>query len=157
FKVVSNEIEEVGEITLEVVSPIVVEEEDIQQKILNYEFLISQIEQEIISASNKGFDVTLANQSLNNAKSSLELAKSYLEAKKIEDAKKELANVERSLEDAALQLASATMYVYRPPAVAPFLMLSVILGIAIVFLIFYYYKKKKKKRPKLLRELETEK
>lgn len=160
FELMSDEIKEGRKIILEVVAAPVSEEEEIRQTILNYEFLISEIEQEIISASLEGFDVTLANQSLNSAKLSLDIARDYVKLKKFEEAKRELEKVKESLEDAVFQLASITLYVYKPPAFIPWLILLLIILIIVGILAYYYYKKRRKRRPKILRalgETETEK
>jgi hypothetical protein len=162
FEVTSDETEESGKIDLQVKTLAAPEEEEIHQKILNYEFLISEIEKEILSTSSKGFDVGLANMSLSSAKASLESANGYFKLKKYKETREELEKVKRSLEDAVFQLASATLYVYRPPSITLYLMLLLLLLIIAAILIYYYYKKRQERRPKLLRamsetETETEK
>jgi hypothetical protein len=158
FEVMNDErIKKTGEISLQVSLIPPPEEEEISQKILNYEFLISQIQQQINLAFLQGYDVSLANKSLSLAKTSLENAKDYLKLKKIKDARKELENVERKIQDAALQLASTTLYIYKPPAILWWLILLIILAIVLAML-FYWYLKRKRRRPKLLRRIEeTEK
>ena len=158
FEVMNDEgIKKTGEISLQVSLIPPPEEEEISQKILNYEFLISQIQQQINLAFLQGYDVSLANKSLSLAKTSLENAKDYLKLKKIKDARKELENVERKIQDAALQLASTTLYIYKPPAILWWLILLIIIAIVLAIL-FYWYLKRKRRRPKLLRRIEeTEK
>jgi hypothetical protein len=158
FEVMNDEgIKKTGEISLQVTSIPPPEEEEISQKILNYEFLISEIQQQINLAFFQGYDVGLANKSLNLAKSSLENAKDYLKLKRIKDAKKELENVENKVQEAALQLASSTLYLYKPPAILWWLILLIILAIALAILA-YWYLKRRKRRPKLLQRIEeTEK
>jgi hypothetical protein len=161
FNLESDEIKEGGKIELEVTKVTVPDEEEIRKTILNYEFLISEIENEIDSASLEGYDVSLANQSLINAKTQLGTAKEYFGLKKFNLVKIEFKKITKSLEDAVFQLASAKLYAYKPPAFLPFFMILIIVPIIAIILIFYYYKRKKEKqRPKLLRELaetETEK
>ncbi|MEM5879261.1 MAG: hypothetical protein QXU74_02085 [Candidatus Aenigmatarchaeota archaeon] len=144
-----------GEIAIEVVSVAPPEEEEIYSKILNYEFLILEIQGEINSAFSEGYDVALANQTLNYARLSLENVKDYFRLKKIAEAKKELTKVEKYIEDAALQLASATLYLYRPPALLWWLILLLIILIASAFLAYWYLRRRGKK-PKLLQKLEEE-
>jgi hypothetical protein len=158
FEVMNDEgIKKTGEISLQVTSIPPPEEEEVSQKILNYEFLISEIQQQINSAFLQGYDVSLANKTLSLAKASLENAKDYLESKRIKDAKKELIEVEKNIQDAALQLASATLYLYKPPAILWWLILLIILAIALAILAYWYWKRRKR-RPKLLQRVEeTEK
>ncbi|MEM7821822.1 MAG: hypothetical protein QXX38_03375, partial [Candidatus Aenigmatarchaeota archaeon] len=72
------------------------------------------------------------------------------------DAKNELEKVRKNLEDAVFQLASITLYLYRPPAFFPWLILFAIIVIIGIIVILIYYKKKKERRPRLLRALGTE-
>jgi hypothetical protein len=158
FEVMNDEgIKKSGEIYLQVTSVPPPEEEEISQKILNYEFLISEIQQQINSAFLQGYDVSLANKTLSLAKTSLGNAKDYLKSNKIKDAKKELVEVENKIQEAALQLASATLYLYKPPAILWWLILLIILAIALAILAYWYWKRRNR-RPKLLQRVEeTEK
>jgi O-antigen/teichoic acid export membrane protein len=80
-----------------------------------------------------------------------------LKSKRIKDAKKELENVENRVQEAALQLASSTLYLYKPPAILWWLILLIILAIALAILAYWYWKRRKR-RPKLLQRVEeTEK
>ena len=160
FEVISDKKRERGSIEIEVVSELVSEEEAIYQKILNYEFLIAEIEHEISLAASNGIDVSLANQSLNNAKANLETARDFFNLRKFVDAKDALKNVEKNLSDAVFQLANANLYIYRPSAFAPFWILIIILLMAAAASGYYYYKKRKRRKPRLLRNIgegETEK
>jgi hypothetical protein len=158
FEVMNDEgIKKAGKISIQVMLVPPPEEEEIYQKILNYEFLISEIQREINSAFLQGYDVSLANKSLSLARISIEKAKDYLKLKKMKEARKELENVEKNIKDAALQLASALLYIYRPPAILWWLIILIISAIAIGILI-YFYMKRKRRRPKLLQRIEeTEK
>ncbi|MEM5766172.1 MAG: hypothetical protein QW423_00845 [Candidatus Aenigmatarchaeota archaeon] len=133
------------------------EEEEIYQKILNYEFLISEIQREINSAFSHGYDVDLANKSLYMARAGLENIKDYLKLKRTQDAKKELEKVEKYIEDSALQLASSVLYVYKPPAIFWWLILLIIILIASLILVYLYFRRRGEKRPKLLERLEETK
>ncbi|MEM5836531.1 MAG: hypothetical protein QW451_01175 [Candidatus Aenigmatarchaeota archaeon] len=151
FETMNDEgVKKRGEISIQVLSIPPPEEEEIYGKILNYEFLISEIQHEINQAFLEGYDVKVANETLKVARETLESAKSYFNLKKFGDAKKELGKVERFVEEAALQLASSTLYIYKPPAILWWIILLMILFTAIIVLIFLYLRKKEKKRPKLL-------
>jgi hypothetical protein len=156
FEVMSSEVKESCEISLEIISAPAPAEE-VCNKIPNYRFLIIILEGEIASAFSQGFDVSLANRSLSNAKMHLSLAEDYCRLRDFENAKKELENVKRYLQDATLQLESATLFVYRPPAFAiPWILILIVIIIVLILVYLYYRKKRGLKRPRLLREATTE-
>jgi len=156
FEVMSNEVKESCEIELEIVSAPAPAEE-VCNKIPNYRFLIITLEGEIASAFSQGFDISLANRSLSNAKMHLSLAEDYCRLRDFENAKKELENVKKYLQDATLQLESATLFVYRPPAFAiPWILILIVIIIVLILVYLYYRKKRGMKRPRLLREATTE-
>ncbi|MEM5829345.1 MAG: hypothetical protein QW040_00100 [Candidatus Aenigmatarchaeota archaeon] len=155
FETMNDEgIKKKGEISIKVISLPPSEEGEISEKILNYEFLISEIQREINYASFQGYDVELANKSLSMARISLENAKGYLKLKRIQDAKLELKKVEKYIEDSALQLASSLLYIYKPPAILWWLIISIIILIASIILVYLYFKKRRRKRPRLLEGVE---
>jgi len=93
---------------------------------------------------------------LSYAEAHLSLAEDYCRLKDFENAKKELDKVKKYLEDAILQLASAAMFVYKPPAlVIPWILLLIAAIIVLILVYLYYRRKKKAKRPRLL-EAATE-
>lgn len=154
FDIIADETKESKKIELEVLPPKAPEAEDMRQLILNYQYLISEIEGQIVSTAQQGYDVSLANQSLNNAKASFEKAKNYYDFGNYLNAKKELDKVKKFLEDAVFQLASTTLYVRKYPAFAPlWVLLIFILIIVAVMVVSRRKKKKKEERPKLLRAL----
>jgi len=156
FEVMSSEVKESCEIKLEIVS-VPAPPEEVCNKIPNYRFLIITLEGEIASAFSQGFDISLANRSLSNAKMHLRLAEDYCRLRDFENAKKELENVKKYLEDATLQLASATLFVYRPPAFAvPWVLILIAIIIVLILIYLYYRRKRGLKRPRLLREATTE-
>jgi|GEM_PF-1444439 len=123
-----------------------------QDLILNYEYLIDRIESEIYTASLDGYDVSLANESLNNAKTSLESAKRYLQTQDFDNTEKQLENTIKYLEDAVFHLASSMLYVYRPPAYYPLLLLLVEGLIAIGIFFIFFWNRRRKRRPEALKE-----
>ncbi|MEM7821652.1 MAG: NEW3 domain-containing protein [Candidatus Aenigmatarchaeota archaeon] len=155
FETMNDEgVKKRGEISIQVFSIPPSEEEEIYEKILNYEFLISEIQKEINYAFFEGYDVKVANESLKIARVSLENAKKYFRLGKIEDTKMELKKSEMFIEDAAFQLASLTLLVYRPPAVLWWQILFAILLMVLIVLILLYLRRIKGKRPKLLKGRE---
>lgn len=156
FEVVSDEIKRSGSISMEVSAAAVSEEAEIRETILHDEYLITEMNGKISSAASQGYDVTLANQSLDNARSNLKMAKYYLDLGNFAEAKNKLNEVNKNLEDTVFQLASAKMYVYKVPAYVPFLIPLIIIVIIILAVSIYYYNKKRKERPRLLRALTEE-
>jgi hypothetical protein len=160
FEVVSDRVKESGSIELEVVSLPPSLKEEVYEAILNYEYMILEVQNEIDSAISRGVDVGMPLNSLNKARMSLERAKRLYEQEKYEDAKEELIQTKEYLMDTVYQLASASVTVYLP-AVFPWWIVFIIIVIGIGFLLFLILMKKKEKekekRPKLLRRLsETE-
>lgn len=160
FEVLSEKIKEGANIELEIVSILPPLKEEVYQTILNYEYIILEIQNEIDSAALRGIDIRIPLNTLNKARISLETARKYYEQEKYEDTKKELEETKKYLEDAVFQLASVSIIVYLP-AFAPLFIVLIAIIIAIVFLILLVIlrkgkEKKKKKRPKLLKAIETE-
>lgn len=124
----------------------------LQDLILNYEYLIHKIDSEIYEAFIEGYDVSVANESLNNARSHLDLAKSHLEEQRYGETKEELKTVIRYLQDALFQLASARLYVYRPPAASPIYVFLLEALLALLIFLFIYMRRRRKRKPKALRK-----
>ena len=159
FEVISDEIREGRTIGIRVLPYKPPAKEDLQALILNYEYLILQVQNQIDAAELKGFNVTLPQATLNQAKKSLEIAKSYFEEGKYDKTKKELDNVRKYIEDAVFQLSVVTAPVVYYPAFAPYYLIIIAIAIGIVkfiLLIIIRRRKKKEKRPKLLRGIEIE-
>jgi len=116
----------------------------------NYKYLIDKVESEIYAAALEGYDVGYANESIKMAKLSLESARTYFEAQDFDNTMRELRNVVKYLEDALLQLASAMMYVYKPPVYYPFLLIVVEILLAIGIFIIFYLNRRRERRPKAL-------
>lgn len=162
FQVMSDEVREEGSIELGIVSEIPSIVEDINETILNYEYIIAEIQHEINYAALEGIDVKLPQDTLNKAIESLEKAKEYYQQGKYEDARSRLAEVKKYLEDAVYQLAVAGI-VIRLPAFIPTYIIIFIVTIIIVFTLILFIllkrkrEKEKEKRPKLFSSMtETE-
>jgi hypothetical protein len=159
FVVTSDETKEERSIKLQIISLLPSIEEGVYETILNYEYIISEIQSEIDSAVLKGIDVKIPQDTLDKAKIGLEIAKGYYQQGKYEDAKNKLAEVKKYLEDAVYQLAVAGIKI-QLPAFTPVMIIIIILFIGLIILLSLLFLKKikgKEKRPKLLRALsETE-
>jgi flagellar basal body-associated protein FliL len=159
FVMISDEIRKAKSIELQIVSAFPSIGEEVYGTILNYEYIISEIQNEIDSAVLKGIDVKIPQDTLNRAKLGLELAKDYYKQGKSEDAKSKLAEVKKYLEDAVYQLAVAGIKV-QLPAFTPIIIIVIILFVGIILALFLFLLKRikeKEKRPKLLGALsETE-
>jgi hypothetical protein len=159
FEVITDKIKEGRRINIQVVSALPPIEEEVREEILNYEYLISEIQAQIDVAASKGLDVSKAQASLDKAKIGLEIAKSYYNQGNYYDAKKKLDEVRDYLQDAVFQLSLIQIPVYYP--VFPWfpLILLLIIVIVIILVLVLIRKKKKEekelKRPKLLRGIET--
>jgi hypothetical protein len=152
FEVMSDEINEQGAISLEISALSISIKDDVYQTILNYEYLITEIENDILSTSLKGFDVSLAQKSLDNAKINIQLAMDYYTSEDYDKARDKLVEVKRYLEDAVFQLANATLVVKAPAFFLVWIIIVVIIiAVLLVFFVYWWRKKKKKERPRLLR------
>ena len=157
FEVVTRELKKTGTILLNIVAYNVSLEEDVRKKILNYEYLITELEIEILDAYRKGFDVSLSEGFLDNAKINLQGAKNYYELKEYENALEKLNEVKENLKSAFFQLGQDRFIILVSPAFGPIWILVIAVMIGILFLFMFERRKKKKlKKPKLLKASEIE-
>jgi hypothetical protein len=165
FDVITNEITVSRTATLVIHEQEIPIAEDLYAKIINYRFLISEIEQEIFTASLKGFVVTLANSSINYAKTELDSARELYYQGNYPECKHKLDLTKTHIEDAVFQLAHATIRTYARPL--DLIYLTLLLPVLAVMIIFIYLRKRKKKekekekeklpkRPKFLSAAEEE-
>jgi len=158
FEVLGLEVRKTGNIKLNVTplakKPI---KDEVHDTILNYEYLITEIDHEIYLTSIKGFNTSRAEIYLDNAKRNLQNAKDYFNETKYDDAKDMLDRVRRDLENVVFELAAISVNVYIYPAYDPFLVLMLVIMIIIAILILIFlYRRRKKRRPKLIREFTEE-
>jgi len=159
FEVLCLETKRTGNIELNVTSlakPSL--RDEIYETILNYEYLITELDYEIYLTSSKGFNTSRAEIYLDNAKKNLQKAREYFDKEEYEDAKDFLDRVKRDLENVVFELAAITFRVYVYPAYSPFLILILLLMILIgvIIAIYLYKKKRKKKKPKIIKEFTEE-
>jgi hypothetical protein len=153
FTVTSNEVSSGKSVFIEVTGKST-DEDYVKQKLLDYQLLISDVERQIVSAKLSGYDVGIANQSLNSAKISYGRAKEYSDSNKFGDARKELDNVKQDLENAMLQLASAQLYVYKTRAIINWwVIIGILILISGIVIFIFVRRKMKRRRPKLLRDM----
>jgi len=159
FDVMSDYASDTGSIAIKIVSWNMTAEE-IEQIILNYRLIISDLKGEIFSASLKGFDTSDIKNRLDDTESMLDDAEKDLRFNKMDDAKKKLKGVKDDLEQIVLALANLTIILRAEPPLftSTMLILLILLIIALVLLILILLRRKrKKKKPKLLQNTqETE-
>lgn len=159
FEMIGQEIRKSGTIKLNVTSvaqarPL---KEEVNDTILNYEYLIVELDHEIYLATLEGFNTTRAEGYLDDARKNLEKAKELFNEGKYDEARDILDLVKRDLEKVVFELATISFKVYYYPAYSPFLILILLLMIIIGLIIFYLlYRKRKKKKPKIIKEFTEE-
>ncbi len=158
FEVVGLEIKEIGNVKLNITYLAELPPKDeIYETILNYEYLITELDYEIYLTSLKGFNTSRAEKYLNDARRNLQKAREYFDQENYEDAKDVLDIVKKDLEDVVFELAAISFIVFVYPAFAPFLILILLIMIVIGTILFIYlYKRGKKKKPKIIREFTEE-
>jgi hypothetical protein len=133
-------------------------EDEIYDTILNYEYLITELNREIYETSLKGFNTSRAEVYLDNARKNLKKARDHFDNEEYDDAKDALDSVKRDLEKVVFELAAISFRVYIYPAYSPFLILILLLmiTIGIITAVYLYKKKKKKGKPKIIKEFTEE-
>lgn len=154
FEIISDKVIEYGSISLNIVSKEIPIKDEVHQTILNYEYLVSELEKKISDAISEGLDITIAQRSFERAKLNLQRAKDYYNSEEYDKAKDKLDEVKRDFEDTVFQLANAQLRLYIAPAFSPFIIVILAILLAVIFL--FYLKTRKKKRPKLLGEVSEE-
>ncbi len=152
FEIVTREIKRAGTITVVVVPYNITLEEEVRRRILNYEYLITELEIDILEAYLKGIDTALAEQSLDFARINLEGARNYFELKDFEAAMEKLDEVKENLKDCVFILAQSSFLIFVP-AFSPMWILIIAVAIGLIFL-FMLKRRKRKGKPKLLRSAE---
>jgi hypothetical protein len=152
FQIVTREIKKEGTISLKIVPYNLTLEDEVRRIILNYEYLITELEIDLLEAYLKGVDTTQAEESLDLAKINLEAARSYFNLGDYGKAMEILDEVKENLKDCVFLLAQASFMLFVPPAFSPIWIL--IIAVFIGFLFLFLQKRRKKKKPKLLRAVE---
>jgi len=158
FEVLGLEVRRTGNIKLNI-TPFakLPPKDEIYETVLNYEYLITELDHEIYLTSLKGFNTSRAEMYLDDARKNLQKAKEYFDQENYEDAKDFLDIVKRDLEDVVFELAAISFRVYVYPAYSPFLILILLLMILIgTIILIHLYKKRKKEKPRIIREFAEE-
>lgn len=156
FEVVTREVMESGTIWANISAYNETLKEEVRKTILNYEYLINELDREILETYVKGINVTTARETLELAKEKLNAAKIYYDSEEYDNAKSVLADVKELIKEAAFQLAQASFVVITAPAFSPFWILLIIILIALLLLFILRRRRKKEEKPKLLRTAEEE-
>jgi hypothetical protein len=157
FQILGIEIKRAGSITLNVESIAKSIKDEVYNDIINYEYLITDINYQIYLTQNKGFNTTNAELYLDDAIKSLQEARNYYDQGNYEQARNLLDRVKKDLEKVVLELAAVTARVYTYPAFDPYLILLLLIIILIALIIFLYLRRKRsKRRPKLIRSFTEE-
>ena len=153
FELVTRELKKTGTITVNVKPYNMSLEEEARRTIQNYEYLINELQREIIEATAKDLNVTSAQVELDQAREKLQEAKDYYDAKEYENAMRVLEDIKDTIKDVALKLSQAAFTVFVAPAFSPYWILIIAILMAIIFLLFFK-RKKRENKPKLLRTSE---
>ncbi len=159
FEVLCLETRRTGNIKLNVTSlakpPL---KDEIYETILNYEYLITELDYEIYLTSSKEFNTSRAERYLDNARRNLKGARECFDEEDYECSRDYLDRVKRDLENVVFELAAISFRVFVYPAYSPFLILILLLMILIgAIIVFYLYKKRKKeKKPRIIKEFTEE-
>jgi hypothetical protein len=124
----------------------------IEKRIVNYEFLVSEISAETEGVAIRGYDASQPAGFLLSAKSGLEKARAYYGDKEYVKAYGELLDVEQNIKDAVFTLGNISIRFYARGE-PPYLILIFLVPLALFLLIIY---KRKERRPRLLREAKEE-
>jgi hypothetical protein len=155
FEIICDKTIETGTIFLNVTSVEISIRDEVYQTILNYDYLISELEKKISDAITEGVDVTIAERSFERAKLGLQIAKEYFDSGDYESARDRLDEIKKDFEDVVFQLANAQLKLYAAPAFSPFIIIIAAILIGVIFLVLLR-RKREKRRPKLLREVSEE-
>jgi len=155
FEVMSDKITEYGAIFLNIASPEVSIKDDVYRDILNYDYLLNELEKMIADAKSEGSDTTIAERSFERAKEGLKKAKEYYDSEDYQGARDKLDEIKKYFEDVVFQLAHSKIKLQVAPAFSPFIIVVALILLAVLFL-FILRRRRKEKRPKLLREVSEE-
>jgi hypothetical protein len=153
FELVTREVKKTGTITVDVKPYNMTLEEEVRKTIQNYEYLINELQMEILEATAKDLNVTSAQADLDQAKQMMQDAKDQYDAMEYGRAMSTLQDIKDILKDVAMKLSQAYFTVFVAPAFSPYWILLIAILMAIIFL-FLFKRRKREKKPKLLRASE---
>jgi len=155
FEVSSNETKASSSFYLNITKKPVDLTQELYEKILSVEFLLTQAKSRMYSLALKGIDVSRVNSTLEVAGMHLELAKDYLKKKDFKACEENIRKANEEISQALLEM--ETLLLIRPKAYPVYLFVVIaILAFIVILLLIMVYKRKKGERPRLLREAEKE-
>jgi hypothetical protein len=155
FEVSSNETKTSSSFYLNVTKKPIDLTQELYEKILSVEFLLTQAKSRMYSLALKGVDVSRVNSTLEVASMHLELAKDYLKKKDFKGCEENIRRANEEISQALLEM--ETLLLIRPRAYPVYLfVILAILAFIVILLLIMVYKRKKGERPRLLREAEKE-
>jgi hypothetical protein len=157
FEVIGLETKRSGSINLVVTSEVKSIKGEVYDNILNYQYLIADIDHEMYLASLKGFNTSRAEVYMEDAKEKLKQAKGLYDDGKYEEARDLLDIVKKDLENVVFEIAAVSFMLYTYPAFSPYLILLLLVIIVIALVIFLYlYRKRKSRKPRLIKAFTEE-
>jgi hypothetical protein len=155
FEIMSDKAVTTGSISLNITSAEISLKDEVNRTILNYDYLVSDLEKKVADAISEGLDVTEAQKSFDSAKEGLQRAKEYFLTGDYQSARDKLDEIKKDFEDVVFQLANARLNLYVTPAFSPFIILIFAIIVGIIFL-FLLRRRRENRRPKLFREVSEE-
>jgi hypothetical protein len=153
FDLITREVKKTGTIKANVVPYNITLKEEVEKTILNYEYLITELERQLLEEYLKGTNVSSAESFLELAKQNLQEAKNFYDLMEFERAMKKLDVVKQNLKDTVFHLAQSAFALFVP-GFSPIWILIIAIMIGLLFL--FVLSRRKKKKPKLLRAVEEE-
>jgi hypothetical protein len=154
FEITTQELARSGNVTLDVRETPESLRGLIEERLINYRILISDIEVEIDSAARKNLNVFYPTSFIASAKEGINATQAFYDQGRYEDALNELDKVEKDIKDAVFTLGNATLRLY---AVQRFDLLLLLLLILIALAIYYIWRRRRKnRRPRLLQRAKEE-
>jgi hypothetical protein len=154
FEVNSNELKSNGTVMLDVRESPESLRELIEEKLINYKILISDISAEIEAASLRNLDVSVPLSFINSAKRGINNTENLYNAARYEDALDELEKVEADIRDAVFTLGNLSLRLYAVQRIDYLLLLFIIAILAALVLV--WYRRRRDRRPRLLQRAKEE-
>lgn len=157
FELMSREIKETGNITVNILDHTIPIEEEISSQILNYDYLLAQLEREIFEASENGANVTLAEIDMESAKEKMQKVKEFYDAGEYNETDAYFNEIKNLIKESTLKMMQSSKMTFPGPSMTP-----VWAGLIIVVIAVFLFlaksgkniKKRLSKRPKLLKSSE---
>jgi uncharacterized membrane protein YgcG len=150
FEVTSQYVKEMGSVTVFIKDYFESMKGFILNKIINYEYLIAEIEAEVETAKINGLNADVPKAYIALAREEVNSAKSFYEKEDYENALEQLTTAEKNMGQAVFMLGNLRLPTREYAAFPYYTIFLLILFVLLLFLILLGKRKKKKKRPRLL-------